>query len=61
MALLGALAALAEKGGLGVKAGAVADAVAGRAACEVGTVGVLLLTLAPDGRPKTPVQVTHTA
>ena len=63
VALLGALAALAEKGGLGLKgdlgfkAGAVADAVAGRAAREVGALGVLLLARAPDGRPKTPEQV----
>lgn len=65
MALLGALAALAEKGGLGFKgdlgfkSGAVADAVAGRAAREVGAVGVLMLARAPDGRPKTPEQVNN--
>ena len=65
VALLGALAALAEKrglgfkGDLGVKAGAVADAVAGRAAREVGMLGVLLLARSPNGRPKTPEQVSN--
>ena len=39
----------------------MADAVAGRAAREVGAVGVLLLARAPDGCPKTPEQVTNVA
>lgn len=57
MLLLCALAALADKGGLPCAApGAVADVVAGRAAREVGAVGVLLLSRGADGGLKTPQQ-----
>jgi len=57
MSLLCALAALADKGGLPCAApGAVADVVAGRAAREVGAVGVLLLSRGADGGLKTPQQ-----
>ncbi|KAK9835301.1 hypothetical protein WJX81_000259 [Elliptochloris bilobata] len=59
VALLAALAALAEKDGLSIARGAVADAVAGRAACEVGAIGVLLLAQGAGGRPKTPEQVAE--
>ena len=56
-AMLSALTALTSKGVLELEPGIVKEAVAGRAAREVGAVGSLLLASAADGRPKTAEQV----
>ena len=58
-AMLSALTALTKKGVLELEPGTVKDAMAGRAAREVGAVGVLLLATAADGRPKTAEQVLY--
>lgn len=56
-AMLSALTALTSKGVLELEPGIVKEVVAGRAAREVGAVGLLLLASAADGRPKTAEQV----
>jgi len=56
-AMLSALTALTSKGVLELEPGIVKEAVAGRAAREVGAVGLLLLASAADGHLKTAEQV----